>query len=57
MKQELIDKLVKPEGQLKGTFKAYTEILRLMDKLTNEQLSSLSFECWYEAKQRTLEEN
>ena len=57
MKQSLIDRLVKPQEQDEKVFDTYKKLLSVMPSLTNEQLSSLNFECWCEARQRTMDEN
>lgn len=51
-----MSKLEKPEGQDRNVFNGYKRLLSQLDQLTNDQLAKLNFECFHEARKRTLKE-
>lgn len=50
--KQLAYRLTKPDAQEEKTFKKFTSLLPDLPNLTPEQLSTLSFEVWHEARSR-----
>lgn len=50
--KQLADRLTKPDEQEEKTFEKFTSLLPVLPNLTPEQLSTLSFEVWHEARTR-----
>ncbi len=49
---QLADRLTKPEQQEAENFEKFTSLLPILPYLTPDQLSTISFEVWHEARQR-----
>lgn len=52
MRANEVAKLKKPEGQSDEVFKVYTDFLLTLPLLTNDQVASIHFESWDEARTR-----
>lgn len=50
--RQYANRLTKPEGQSEENFEKFTSLFRILPHLTPEQLSTIGFEVWSEARER-----
>lgn len=52
--KQYADRMTKPEEQSDENFEKFTSLFRILPYLTPAQLSTLGFEGWIEARERTI---